>query len=59
MRFIFLVRDHTDEDAVNRRMSVRQRHLEVALPDKLSGMILEGGAILDSHEVSVTDNKKG
>lgn len=52
MRFIFLVYDHTDGEALSRRMSVRQKHLEEALPDKRSGFIVSGGAILDSHEVS-------
>jgi hypothetical protein len=52
MRFIFLVYDHTDEEALSRRMSVRPKHLEEALPDKRSGFIVSGGAILDSHEVS-------
>jgi hypothetical protein len=52
MRFIFLVYDHTDGEALTRRMSVRQKHLEEALPDKRSGFIVSGGAILDSHEVS-------
>ncbi|KAI9283933.1 hypothetical protein BC943DRAFT_326671 [Umbelopsis sp. AD052] len=50
LRFIFLVHDQTDEDALSRRLAVRQKHLEVALPDKRSGYIVTGGAILDSHD---------
>ncbi|GAB5587972.1 hypothetical protein Unana1_02872 [Umbelopsis nana] len=50
MRFLFLVQDHTDADALSRRMSVRQEHLKEAVPDKRAGFILEGGAILDSHD---------
>jgi hypothetical protein len=52
MRFIFLVHDQTDKDALSRRMAVRQNHLEIALPEKRSGFIVTGGAILDSHDVS-------
>lgn len=54
MRFLFLVQDHTDADALSRRMSVRQEHLKEAVPDKRAGFILEGGAILDSHDVRHT-----
>jgi hypothetical protein len=53
MRFIFLVYDHTDAGALERRMAVRQEHLKLAVPDKRDGFILEGGAILDNHNVSI------
>ncbi len=39
--------DFTDEDAINRRMAVREAHLDGAKKLKASGHLIAGGAILN------------
>lgn len=48
-RFLLVAWDYTDPDALARRMAVRSDHLAGADVDKKTGMIISGGAILDSH----------
>ncbi|RUS22099.1 hypothetical protein BC937DRAFT_90430 [Endogone sp. FLAS-F59071] len=48
-QFLLVAWDYTDADAPTRRMAVRPDHLAGAAADKKTGMIISGGAILDSH----------
>ena len=47
MRFLVIAHDHTDDEALVRRMVVRERHLAAARRTIESGNMLIGGAILD------------
>ncbi|KAJ2793438.1 hypothetical protein H4R20_006540 [Coemansia guatemalensis] len=48
--FLVLIDDHTDADALSRRMSIRQAHLAEATRRRQAGILVSGGALLDSHE---------
>ncbi|KAJ1965852.1 hypothetical protein GGI12_000481 [Dipsacomyces acuminosporus] len=50
--FVVLVDDFKDADAINRRLAVRQKHLEGATNNRRNDVLVSGGAILDSHETS-------
>ncbi|MBI5009123.1 MAG: hypothetical protein HZB98_05635 [Bacteroidia bacterium] len=47
MQFILIAYDGTDQEALERRMKVRQEHLEKIEILKSRGEFLAGGAILD------------
>jgi len=48
MQFILIAYDGTDQEALDRRMKVRQEHLEKIEVLKRKGEFLAGGAILDN-----------
>jgi hypothetical protein len=48
MQFILIAYDGTDPEALDRRMKVRQEHLEKIEVLKSKGEFLAGGAILDN-----------
>ncbi|KAF1799123.1 hypothetical protein FB192DRAFT_1394992 [Mucor lusitanicus] len=50
--FMVVLHDFTDSEALNRRLSVRDQHLQGALKAESDGNLLVGGAILDNHESS-------
>lgn len=50
MRFLVIAHDHTDDDALVRRLAVRERHLAAARRAVESGNMLIGGAILDEED---------
>ncbi len=47
MQFLIIAHDGTDDGALDRRMAVREAHLERARERAAAGMTLMGGAILD------------
>lgn len=47
MQFLLIAYDGTDKDALSRRMSVREEHLQQIRILKRSGEFISGGAILD------------
>jgi len=47
MQFVIIAKDGTDEDALERRMKVREQHIAVADEMVANGSGLIGGAILD------------
>ena len=47
MQFLLIAYDGTDEEALERRMKVRENHLEKIAGLKKNGEFLFGGAILD------------
>jgi len=47
MQFLILAYDGTDSEALDRRMSVREKHLEGVRKFKKDGRHLFGGAMLD------------
>jgi uncharacterized protein YciI len=49
MQFLVIARDHTDDEALVRRLVVRERHLAAARRTVESGNMLIGGAILDDE----------
>jgi uncharacterized protein YciI len=49
MQFILIAYDGTDPGAPDRRMSVRQEHLDKIAVLKKSGEFIYGGAILDNN----------
>ncbi|KAF9186703.1 hypothetical protein BGZ51_009825 [Haplosporangium sp. Z 767] len=51
-QFIVIARDYQDEEAQNRRMEVRPKHLEGARALKKSGTLQLGGALLSDHSES-------
>lgn len=51
--FMVVLHDYTDPEALNRRLSVRDKHLAGALKAENEGNLLVGGAILDNHEVNI------
>ncbi len=50
MQFMITAYDGKDEDALNRRMSVREAHIDGANQLKEAGNLIAGGAILDAAE---------
>ncbi len=50
MQCLVIARDGTDAEALNRRLAVREAHLESIRPRKRAGELLVGGAILDDSE---------
>ncbi|MBZ0325651.1 MAG: YciI family protein [Alphaproteobacteria bacterium] len=48
MQFLVVAMDGTDEDALARRLAVREAHLANAKKLKQDGTMIEGGAILDA-----------
>jgi hypothetical protein len=50
--FVVVVHDFKDPDCLQRRMDIRQKHLTEAEKSFAGGSLVEGGAHLDSHEVS-------
>jgi uncharacterized protein len=49
MQFLLVAYDGTDEEALNRRMKVREEHLSKAAVLKKTGEMLFSGAILDDN----------
>lgn len=49
-QFVVIIHDYTDDQALERRMAARQKHLDMAVEAHKTGYILCGGAIFDSHE---------
>ena len=47
MQFLVLGYDGMDSQALERRMAVREAHIESARKMKAAGTLIEGGAILD------------
>ena len=47
MQFLIVAHDGTDDEALDRRMAVREAHLEGARKRAASGMTILGGAMLD------------
>ena len=47
MQFLIVAHDGTDDGALDRRMAVREAHLEGAAKRAASGMTICGGALLD------------
>ena len=50
MQFVVTAMDFTDEDALNRRMTHREAHLEGVKKLLAEGKFLSGGAILDDED---------
>lgn len=50
MQFMVTAYDGKDDGALNRRMSVREAHIEGVVQLKNSGHMIAGGAILDESE---------
>lgn len=48
MQYVIHAYDHTDTDALDRRMAVRPAHFEYVRQLKAEGKFLLGGALLDS-----------
>jgi uncharacterized protein YciI len=48
-QFLILATDFTDDEALQRRMSVRQDHLQRMRVEKLGGKFIIGGAKLDEE----------
>lgn len=51
-QFIVIAHDHTDTDALKRRLAVRESHLVGARALKKDGTLLLGGALLTDHTES-------
>ncbi|KAI8338076.1 hypothetical protein BC941DRAFT_502033 [Chlamydoabsidia padenii] len=49
-QFIVTIYDYKDDQALERRMLARPKHLAMAVEAHETGYILCGGAIFDSHE---------
>jgi hypothetical protein len=49
MQFLLIAYDGTDPDAENRRLNVRQEHLEKIVNWKKKGELVFGGAILNDN----------
>lgn len=49
MQFLVIAYDGTDEAALDRRMAVREAHIEGARAMKAEGSMIVGGAILDDQ----------
>ena len=47
MNFLVIAYDGKDDDAINRRMKVRENHLALAKKQHEDGVLICGGAILD------------
>ena len=54
--YIIIAFDHTDEDAINRRMAVRPTHFDKVTSLKKSGNFIIGGAILDASGKMIGSN---
>jgi uncharacterized protein YciI len=50
MTFLIQAFDHTDADALNRRMKARENHLEFAKKMHANGEIIVAGAMLNNEE---------
>lgn len=50
-QFVVIARDFDDANALERRLAVREKHLNRILPKVDEGRVLCGGGLLDSHEV--------
>lgn len=50
-QFVVIARDFDDANALERRLAVREKHLNRIKPKVDEGRVLCGGGILDSHEV--------
>ncbi len=48
-QYLVTAYDYTDEDAFDRRMNIRPRHLDGAVALKADGNYIAGGAILDDQ----------
>ena len=48
MQYVIHAYDHTDADALDRRMAVRPAHLDYVRQLKADGQFLLGGALLDT-----------
>lgn len=48
MQYVIHAYDHTDADALDRRMAVRPAHLDYVRQLKANGQFLLGGALLDA-----------
>lgn len=55
-QFVVIARDFDDAEALERRLAVREKHLNRILPKVDEGRVLLGGGILDSHEVVVVSS---
>ncbi|MBN2666112.1 MAG: hypothetical protein JXR67_06345 [Bacteroidales bacterium] len=53
MQFLLVAYDGTDQGALERRMKVRQEHLEKIALLKKKGNFLLGGAILDDNQTMI------
>ncbi|GAB3640894.1 YciI family protein [Spirosoma arcticum] len=49
MNYVIHAYDHTDADALDRRMAVRPAHLDYVRQLKADGQFIVGGALLDSE----------
>ena len=47
MQFIIQAKDYTDENALQRRLSVREQHLSRMKEEKEKNIFIVGGALLD------------
>jgi uncharacterized protein YciI len=50
MQFLVLAYDGTDQDALDRRLAVRPKHIELGDKMRDAGQSLYGGAILDAND---------
>lgn len=48
-QFVIIGHDGTDDKALERRLAVREKHLERARKYKITGQLVFGGAILDGE----------
>jgi uncharacterized protein YciI len=48
-QFLILAEDYKDDDALNRRLSVREAHLKRVREEKAEGRFILGGAKLNEH----------
>jgi uncharacterized protein YciI len=53
MQYIVYAKDHTDSDALNRRMSARPAHFEGVKALKARGCFILGGALLDEQDAMI------
>ena len=49
MQYVIVAMDGTDDEALNRRLAVREDHIEGAKKMKEEGTLIKGGAILDDE----------
>ncbi|CAO3606968.1 unnamed protein product [Mucor hiemalis] len=52
-QFVVVLKDFKDPEALQRRLNVREKHLEGTLLAKERGIVNLGGAIFDNHEVRI------
>ena len=48
-QFIIQAKDHTDDNAIDRRLSVRAAHLQRMKEEKSKDIFIIGGALLDNN----------